>query len=143
MADLFSVPSRLWSLGPTLALALFDGGARSAAVQQSMAQYDQSVATYRQTVLTSFQEVEDALSTTHLLEQEAASQGNAVAAASRSRQIAVNQYQAGVANSLAVIIAQTSELSAETAATLIQSRRLQAMVTLMKNIGGSVEPRQP
>lgn len=63
LRDLINAPGRFWSIIPALAVPLFDGGARSAAVSQAAAGYDQSVASYRQTVLTAFQEVEDNLST--------------------------------------------------------------------------------
>src|SRR5262249_526270 len=57
-ANLLSAPNRLWSLGASLVQTIFDGGARSAAVDAAVASYDASVANYRQTVLAAFQEVE-------------------------------------------------------------------------------------
>lgn len=62
LTRLATLPSRVWSIGPTLAATLFDGGARAAAVDKAGAAYDASVATYRQTVLGAFQDVEDNLS---------------------------------------------------------------------------------
>ena len=136
LANLITAPSRFWSLGPALALTLFDGGARSAAVEQASAGYDQAVATYRQTVLTAFQEVEDNLAAARLLAQESEAQARARAAARRSREIAENQYRAGTVSALNVVTAQTSELSADIAAITLHSRRLQAAVQLFKNAGG-------
>lgn len=136
-AGLLSAPNRFWSLGPALALSLFDGGARSAAVGEATASYDQAVATYRQAVLTAFQEVEDNLSTVRLLEQESTTQARAMAAARRSREIAENQYRAGVVNALNVVTAQTAELSAAANSVGITSRRLQATVQLLKNTSGA------
>lgn len=135
-ANLLDLPNRVWSLGPALALTLFDGGARSAAVKQADAAYDQAVASYRQTVLTAFQEVEDNLSNSRQLEQEAQTQGAALAAARRAREIAENQYAAGISSALNVITAQSAELSAELNALSIQNRRLAAATTLLKNAGG-------
>jgi NodT family efflux transporter outer membrane factor (OMF) lipoprotein len=54
-------PSRFWSVGPTLAETIFDGGLRKATVEQYRATYDADVANYRQAVLTAFQQVEDQL----------------------------------------------------------------------------------
>jgi NodT family efflux transporter outer membrane factor (OMF) lipoprotein len=136
LANLVSLPNRVWSLGPTLAMTLFDGGARSAAVLQASAGYDQAVATYRQTVLTAFQEVEDNLTAARLLEGESEIQERTLAAARRSREIAENQYRAGINGALNVITAQATELSAEVNAIAIASRRLQARVQLLKNTGG-------
>lgn len=144
LAGLVSAPTRFWSLGPSLAMTLFDGGARSAAVGQASAGYDQAVATYRQTVLTAFQEVEDNLAAARLLEQEGAAQSKALGAARRSREIAENQYKAGIASALNVVTAQTAELSAEANTINIASRRLQAAVQLLKNAGGRWSmPPQP
>lgn len=143
LAGLLGAPNRFWSLGPALAMTLFDGGARSAAVAQAGAGYDQAVATYRQTVLTAFQEVEDNLSAARLLAQEGEAQARALAAARRSREIAENQYRAGIVSSLNVVTAQAAELSAEAAAINIDSRRLQAAVLLFKNAGGLWKPPVP
>ena len=59
------------------------------------ATYDQSVATYRQTVLTAFQQVEDALSSLRILEQQAAAQAIAVESARRAVEVTLNAYRAG------------------------------------------------
>ncbi len=136
LAQLFSAPSRFWSLGPALAMTLFDGGARSAAVSQAGAQYDETVASYRQTVLTAFQEVEDNLVAARLLAQSEEVRGRALAAARRSREIAENQYRAGINSALTVITAQSDEFTAEATSILTSSRRLQAIVLLLKNAGG-------
>ncbi len=138
LAGLLTAPNRFWSFGPALAMTLFDGGARSAAVGQATAGYDQAVAAYRQTVLTAFQEVEDNLSAARLLAQESEAQARALGAARRSREIAENQYKAGVSSALNVVTAQTAELAAEVNAISITGRRLQAAVVLLKNAGGRV-----
>lgn len=136
LATLLSAPSRIWAVGPALALTLFDGGARSAAVAQARANFDQAVATYRQTVLTAFQEVEDNLVAQRLLADEAASQEAAVGAAREARVIAENQYRAGTVASLNVITAQASELAAGVSAISIWNRRAAASVQLYKNLAG-------
>ena len=136
LSRLFDAPSLLWTLGPSLAMTLFDGGARSAAVEQARAGYDLAVATYRQTVLTAFQEVQDNLAAARLLQREADEQAQALAAARRAREIAEDQYRAGTISSLNVITAQTAELAAERSAVDIHSRQLAASVQLLKNAGG-------
>ncbi|MDR2000484.1 MAG: efflux transporter outer membrane subunit [Zoogloeaceae bacterium] len=136
IANLISLPNRFWSIGPALAATLFDGGARSAAIEQAYAGVDQAAATYRQTVLTAFQEVEDNLAAARLLAEEADSQNAALAAARKAREIAENQYRAGIIAALNVITAQTSELSAENATLSLWSRRMTAAVQLLKNTGG-------
>ena len=80
----FSVPSRVWSIGPSIAETIFDAGLRSAQTGAAIAAYDQSVATYRQTVLGGFQEVEDNLAAMRIYEQEAQAQACGGAAAEKS-----------------------------------------------------------
>ena len=134
--NLIDAPSRYWSVIPTLAGTLFDGGARQAAVSQATAGYDQTVAAYRQTVLTAFQEVEDNLAAARLLTRESEIQERALAAARRSRLIAENQYRAGIGSALNVVTAQSAELFAEVTSIATSSRRLQATVQLYVNAGG-------
>lgn len=142
--QLFNAPSRIWSLGPSLAMTLFDAGARGAVVEQARAGYDQAVASYRQTVLSAFQEVQDNLAAARLLQREAYEQDQALAAARRAREIAEAQYKAGTISALNVISAQTAELAAERGTLDIHTRQLAAGVLLLKNAGGRpglLEPR--
>lgn len=136
--DLLTVPSRYWSLGPTLAAAIFDAGAKKAAVGQAQAGWERAVATYRQTVLTAFQEVEDNLATARLLEAAAAEQAAAVKAAAEAETIALNQYRAGTVSYLNVVTAQATHLAARRSANDLAARRLLAAVQLAKNAGGGV-----
>lgn len=135
LSDLISAPHRFWSLGPALALSLFDGGARSAAVASASAAYDESVATYRQTVLTAFQEVEDNLAAARLVGEETQERGVAAQAARRSREIALNQYRAGTSGQLEVTSAQAGALAAERTLIDARQRLLQAAIQLYKNTG--------
>lgn len=135
-SHLFSLPNRVWSVGPGLAEAIFDGGARQAQTDAARASYDLSVATYRATVLSAFQDVEDNLATLRILEQEAQVQQDAVKLAKRSVELTLNQYKAGVVNYLNVVSAQTTLLTNQRTALDIQNRRLQANVGLIKALGG-------
>jgi NodT family efflux transporter outer membrane factor (OMF) lipoprotein len=142
LSQLFSAPSRYWSLGPALAQTLFDAGLRRAQSAQAMATYDENVANYRQTVLAGFQEVEDNLAALRILEDEAAVQDDAVRSARESLTITLNQYRAGTANYLAVVVAQATALANERAALAILGRRLTASVTLIKALGGGWDAAQ-
>ena len=142
LSQLFSLPSRYWSLGPALAQTIFDAGLRRAQTAQAMATYDENVANYRQTVLAGFQEVEDNLAALRILEQEAAVQDEAVKSARESLTITLNQYRAGTANYLAVVVAQATALSNERAALTILGRRQTASVTLIKALGGGWDAAQ-
>lgn len=136
LGRLFSAPSLLWSLGPSLAFAVLDGGARRQASAQARAAADQATASYRQTVLTALQEVEDNLVAADQLGSELALQQDALQAAQRNLAITQDQYRAGTVSFLNVATAQTAALSAEGAVLSLRSRQLLAANVLLKNIGG-------
>ena len=132
----FSLPNHFWSLGPNLALTLFDAGARSARKAQAVAAWDETVANYRLTVQNAFQEVEDNLAALQTLEAEAAAQAEALAAATETLELVNNQYLAGTVSYLNVTNAQTVALNAERARLDIMVRRLSGSVALFKAVGG-------
>ena len=136
MAQWLTLPSRFWSIGPAIALPLFDGGLRQAATDQAIAAYDANVAAYRQTVLTGFQEVEDNLAALRILEQEARVQEEAVKTARLSVELTTNQYKAGIVTYLNVIAVQATALGNERTSVDILNRRLAASVLLVKALGG-------
>lgn len=135
-AQLFTLPSQLWSLGPTLALTLFDGGLRNAQVMQANAVYDQTVATYRQTVLTGIQEVEDNLATLRVLEEEQNTQTQAANAARQAADLTFKQYQAGTISYLNVATAEITANTNENNAIMVRGRRYIAHVALIVALGG-------
>src|SRR5262249_45687004 len=55
-------PSRMWSVGPSVSVPIFQGGRNRANLKAAEARYEESVASYRGTILNAFREVEDALS---------------------------------------------------------------------------------
>lgn len=138
LARWFDLPSRFWSIGPSLAESVFDAGLRSAQTEAAIASYDQTVANYRQTVLKAFQDVEDNLTSLHVLADEGKIVDSQVADARKSQQIAMNQYKAGKVSYLNVATAQASALSAELSALTIKKQRLIAAASLIENLGGGL-----
>jgi NodT family efflux transporter outer membrane factor (OMF) lipoprotein len=136
LLNLFTWPSRFWSIGPALSYTLLDFGKRQGTLEQTQAAYDAAVAVYRQNVLTAFQDVEDNLSALRVLEEESRQQAAAVTAAERSLELANNQYQGGITAYLQVITAQAIALSNEETAVQLLTRRMTACVSLIKAIGG-------
>jgi NodT family efflux transporter outer membrane factor (OMF) lipoprotein len=129
-------PSRVWSVGPSLAQTLFDGGLRKATVQQFRAQYDSTVANYRQTVLTAFQEVEDNLAAVRILTQVIEEQNSAVESAQRATDEATTRYVSGIDPYLNVIAAQTMLLNNQQAVVASRTQHVVASVQLIKALGG-------
>jgi NodT family efflux transporter outer membrane factor (OMF) lipoprotein len=132
----FSWPSRFWSLGPTLAEAVFEGGRRHALVAEQQAAYDATVASYRQTVLSAFQQVEDNLAALRILDTEAAAEDAAISSAQQSLDISTYQYKAGTVDYLSVLTEQTILLSDQVQAVNISTRRMTASVLLVEALGG-------
>jgi NodT family efflux transporter outer membrane factor (OMF) lipoprotein len=135
-SHLLSLPNRFWSIGPALALTLFDGGARSSQKENAVAGYDKSVASYRQTVLAAFQEVEDNLAALRQLAAEATVQQAAAQSAAEALALTENQYQAGTVSYLNVVTAQATALGAQRSELDIAGRRLVANAVLLKALGG-------
>lgn len=131
-----SLPNRFWSVGPQLAMTLFDGGQRSAEVDRTEAVYDQTVAQYRQTVLDGFQEVENYLVQLKVYEDEADVRAEALAAARESLRLTSNQYKAGLIGYLDVVNVQTTALSNERSVLTLLQSRLIASVQLIAALGG-------
>jgi NodT family efflux transporter outer membrane factor (OMF) lipoprotein len=136
LGSLFSVPSLLWSLGPSLAAAVLDAGSRQAANEQARAVAEQATANYRQLVLTAMQEVEDNLVVIDQLGAELQLQREALAAARRNLEITQEQYKAGTVSYLNVSTAQTAALTAEGGVLTLSNRQLIATNILLKNLGG-------
>ncbi|MEO8938183.1 MAG: efflux transporter outer membrane subunit [Burkholderiaceae bacterium] len=135
-ASLFTVPNRFWSIGPSIAQTIFDGGLRRAQTAQAIANYDASVAGYRQTVLSGFSEVEDQLAALRILEQESAAQDDVLASARESLALTLNQYKAGTVSYINVVTVQATALSNERNAVSIFGSRMVASVGLVRALGG-------
>ena len=142
MAKWIEWPSRVWSVGPSLAQTIFDGGLRRATVQQFQAFYDQTVANYRQTVLTAFQQVEDNLAALRVLAQVIEQQDSATESAARSLREAEVRYKAGIDPYLNVITAQTLLLNNQQLAVNFRMQQMVASVQLIKALGGGWEVSQ-
>jgi len=132
----FKWSSRFWSMGPTIAETIYDGGLRRATVEQYRAQYDQTVANYRNTVLTAFQQVEDNLSSLRVLSQEIQEQDTAIQSAQRSLNLATDRYRLGIDPYLNVITAQTTLFSNQQTAVNLRIEQIVDSVQLIEALGG-------
>lgn len=141
LQQFLSWPAGFWSVGPALAMTLFDAGGRRAAKERAVGAYDETVGVYRQTVLSAFADVEDNLSAVHLLSEEQTRQRAAVTAAQRALDISLNQYRAGLISYLQVAITQQTLLNNQRTELSVAARRYAAAVQLIRALGGGWDGR--
>ncbi|HEX8711576.1 MAG TPA: efflux transporter outer membrane subunit [Terracidiphilus sp.] len=135
-------PSSLWSLGAQATELLFDAGQRHAFTEEARHSYLAQADAYRNTVFQAFNDVEDQLSALQVLEQEAAVEGQAVAAAQSSFDISNVRYKGGVTSYLEVLTAEAALLQNQRAAIDIETRRFAASVGLVRSLGGGWDVTQ-
>ena len=136
VADLFSAPAALWSLGLSAAQVLFKGGALDARLDGANAAHAQAVARYRLVVLTAFQNVEDQLSATRVLKVQQELRAQASSSADQVEQQVLNRYRSGQISYTEVITAQTTALSARRALVQSTADRQTTAVALIQSLGG-------
>ncbi len=135
-ANLLTLPNTFWTVGPQMALTLFDGGRRHAVVAASKAAFLLASADYRASVLAAFQQVEDQLALANQYADEARDEADAVRASAATTNLSLIRYREGATNYLDVVTAQTAELQAEQTALNLETRRQQVCVDLARALGG-------
>ena len=134
--DWFTAPNSFWTLGPSLALTLFDGGARRAQLKRAQAGFDAASADYRATALSAFAEVEDQLARLHHYRDATVEENGAAEAAQRALDYAMTRYRAGAVNYLEVVTAQTAALQTQRGLVELKAQQLRASVALIRALGG-------
>ena len=138
-ANWFKAGSRIYSLGPSLSLPIFEGGRNLARLEGARARYEQAIERYRQTILQAFREVADALVAIQMRTEQRDRQRERVASAKRALELANIRYREGLVTYLDVIDSQRTVLAAETALVETESLRLADLVTIFKALGGGWE----
>ncbi len=137
---LFDLQNALYSIGPSVTLPIFDGGANEAQLKAAYASRDETVAQYRQTVLHAVQDVEDALSSQRYLRKENQRLEAAVAAERRVLKVALELYRDGATAYLEVTTAQEALLGQQRASLGLLTRQLGSSVNLFVALGGGWSP---
>ena len=136
ISQLFDVSNSLWSVGASVAQTVFNGGLTKAQVRGAKAAHDEAIAQYRQTVLTAFQQVEDNIAASRVLQNEEPLRLEASKAADEAEAVILNQYRAGTVDYTSVVTAQATALSARETLLNIQVQRMTTEVTLIEALGG-------
>ena len=142
--SVFNSASRLWAVGPSLTLPIFEGGRLRAGLHLAQATYEEMVDNYRDTVLNGFAEVEDSLAAQALLARQYDAENDALLAARRELEIANNRYRDGLITYLDVATAENTTLNLEFSTVQLRGQQLVAAVTLVKSLGGgwSADPKK-
>ena len=135
-ANLITAPNRVWTLGPELALDVFDGGFRKATIEAAKAKTDEAGATYRGVVLDAFRQVQDNLALLDNLGTASTNQKDASDAAQHALDLSMTQYKHGAVSYLDVVQAQTVALQEQRGLLQLDTQRLRASVQLIRALGG-------
>ncbi len=140
--NLFTWPSRFWSIGPSISQTIFNGGLYRAELNQYVATYNSDLANYRQTVLTAFQQVEDNLAAVRIYSQQIIKQQAAVGHSQEFFNLELQRYQTGIDPYVDVLTAQTTLLSNQQTLATIQIEEMTSAVALIEALGGGWDQSQ-
>lgn len=128
----------VWTFAPSVAMTLFDAGAKGAALDRAKAQRDAAVATYEKAIQTAFREVSDALSRRGTIDAQLEAQEGYREAAADSYRLAQARYDAGLDGYLASLESQRTLYTADQALIAARLIRYNNLVTLYRTLGGGV-----
>ncbi len=141
LSDILEPGARIWSLGLSGVLPIFDAGKYAARTREAEAVQRQALASYQKSVETAFKEVADALSNAAHGAAAASDLQIKLDAARNALRLSELRYNAGYSGYLDVLDAQRGANAAELA--LVQNRQaqLEYSVDLMKALGGGWSPQ--
>ncbi len=142
ITSLFTWPSRVWSIGPSISETIFDGWLYRAELHQYVAQYNADLATYRQSVLTAFQQVEDSMVATRTYSQQILRQQDAVKDSQDYLNLELVRYNTGVDPYVDVMLAQTTLLNSQETLNTLQVEEMTSTVELVQALGGGWDRSQ-
>jgi NodT family efflux transporter outer membrane factor (OMF) lipoprotein len=136
---LFQWDSKFYTLGPSVSIPLFHGGALDANVKLSRAQAAEAALSYRKSVLTALQEVEDGLISLHQDTLRTAALQDLVNANQRALDVDLNSYNHGLTTYISVLTVQQQTVQAKQQLAQAQLVQDTDLVRLYKALGGGWE----
>jgi multidrug efflux system outer membrane protein len=131
--------SRAWAVTPALSWAAFDLGSAKARLRGAEAGTREAFAAYEQAVLLALEETENALVLYRERQQRLVRLAEQARESTRAANIARVRYKEGVADFLALLDAERTQLQAEDAVAQSESAVFTAIVGLYKALGGIPE----
>jgi outer membrane protein TolC len=125
-----------FSIGVSLARALFDSGRLGAQRKVADARRVEIIQTYRTSVITAFADVDKALGNADSIARQQEQQAIQLEQARIALDVAEIRYRAGAVDLLTLLDAQRTLYSAQDQSRQLKLSRLQAVVTLFRVLGG-------
>jgi multidrug efflux system outer membrane protein len=139
LGRLFTGPSSIWSIGPTLTLPFFTAGFNYYTLQATKAQHEQALILYQFSVRQAFREVSDGLVAHTKYQQFRQEQEALVRSYQLYSKLANKRYKGGIESYLAVLDADRQLFTAELDLAVVQQNQLLTLVQLYKALGGGWE----
>ena len=136
MADLFTGPAAIWSLGANIAAPIIDGGRLKAQTRQEQARAEQALASYRKTIAGAVLDVREAYEALDLTGQAVQAQRARVIALERARVLARLGYDNGAASYLDLLDAERNLYQAQLDQVSAHRDQLIGQVAAFKALGG-------
>jgi multidrug efflux system outer membrane protein len=136
LANLFSGPARIWSLGFALTQPIFQGGRLFGEIEAVEARERQTLAQYLKTLQNAFRETRDALVAQARAREVFDAENTRAAALAESLRLARIRYENGLTSQLEVLDAERNLLNAElNRAEALRTQRA-AVADVVKALGG-------
>lgn len=141
LADLFTGPAKIWSIGPAVTLPIFTGGRNYFLLQDAKAKKEQALILYQFTVRQAFREVADGLVSHAQLGEVRREQEALVKSNLEYSHLANLRYKGGLESFLAVLDADRQLFATQLDLAAVQRDQLLTLVQLYKALGGGWEIR--
>lgn len=128
--------SRAWAVTPALQWAAFDLGSARARLRGAEAGTRESLAAYQQAVLSALEEASNAFVSYGEQQQRLLKLNDQARESARAASIARTRYREGVADFLALLDAERTELAAEDAVASAEADVFTGAVAVYKSLGG-------
>lgn len=136
LGSLISSPARLYNLGPSISLRIFEGGRNKANLALSKASVDESLATFRGRMLLALREVDDALAELQGRAAVVEAQNRTLASSGQALTVAKSRYDQGAVSYLDVTEAERTPLATQRALAQLRGAQWAATAQLVKALGG-------
>jgi NodT family efflux transporter outer membrane factor (OMF) lipoprotein len=128
--------SGMGSIGPAIALPIFDSGRLQGNYRGARAQYDEAVATYDATLTKALQEVADSAVSSRALYARLSKSQEALTASLSAYELARQRYARGLGTYLDVLAAEDALVSDRRAVADLETRAFTLDVALVRALGG-------